>query len=270
VRVLVAGGTGRLGGQVVRRLQRGGVQTRVLTRDATRAAVLAAAGSEVATGDVRLPSSLPAALIDVDVVVSAVHGLLGPRGESPETVDRAGNIALFEAAHAAGADLVMVSVVGAAADSPFELFRAKHAAEQHLTQSGIGWTIVRAPAFLETWLDILRTTAARSGRPTVLGRGDNPIDFASVAAVVEAVTDAVLDRGRRGRVVEVPSEVRTLNDLADVVASETGSSRATRHVPRPALRVVGVVGRLVKPDVGRLARTALAMDTSPRATLHQH
>jgi NADH dehydrogenase len=41
------------------------------------------------------------------------------------------------------------AVAGAAADSPMELFRMKHAAEEHLRESGADWTIVRATAFLE-------------------------------------------------------------------------------------------------------------------------
>lgn len=60
-----------------------------------------------------------------------------------------------------------MSVVGASADSPMELSRMKHAAEQRLRAGGISATIVRATAFLETWVGLLRHTAVRSGRPLV-------------------------------------------------------------------------------------------------------
>jgi NADH dehydrogenase len=72
-----------------------------------------------------------------------------------------------------------MSIVGASADSPFELFRMKHAAEAHLAASGVPATVVRATAFIELWLDLLRTTAGSSGRPLVFGRGNNPINFVS-------------------------------------------------------------------------------------------
>ena len=42
---------------------------------------------------------------------------------------------------------------------------------------------MRATAFAELWIDVLGKTAARSGRPVVFGRGDNPINFVSVADV---------------------------------------------------------------------------------------
>lgn len=142
-RVLVAGGTGRLGTLVVSGLAGRG---RVLTRDPRRAAHLTGDRIEVVTGDVRNPASVAAATDGTDVVVSAVHGFAGPGSGSPVTVDRDGNVYLIEAARAAGAEMVLMSVVGAAPDSPFELFRMKHAAEQALAGRPVSATVVRATA----------------------------------------------------------------------------------------------------------------------------
>jgi NADH dehydrogenase len=260
--ILVAGGTGRLGHEVVRRLTDRGEPVRVLTRDPGRGGL--PPGTEVATGDVRDPRTLTAALREVRTVVSAIHGFLGPRGVSPGTVDEAGNRSLVVAARAVGSDVVLVSVVGAAPDSPFELFRAKYAAEQHLRASGVEWTVVRSSAFLETWLDVLRGTAARSGRPVVFGRGDNPVNFVPVNDVAAAVVAAVLDRSTRGQVLEVEgAEDLTLVQLAERVTAETGFDGPPRHVPRAVLHLMaGTVG-LVRPELARQAHAALAMDTTP-------
>ena len=78
----------------------------------------------------------------------------------------------FPAARAATADMVLVSVFGATAGHPMELFRMKAAAEDNLRTSGVPWTIVRASGFLELYLDLMRRTAGGSGRPLVFGRGD--------------------------------------------------------------------------------------------------
>jgi Predicted nucleoside-diphosphate-sugar epimerases len=128
-RVLVAGGTGRLGTLVVIGLAARGMEVRVLTRDPRRAAHLAAEDVEVVTCDVRDRTSTTAAVAGAEVVVSAVQGFAGPGDGSPATVDRDGNMHLIQAARAAGARAVLMSVAGAAPDSPFELFRMKHAAE---------------------------------------------------------------------------------------------------------------------------------------------
>jgi NADH dehydrogenase len=259
--ITVAGGTGRLGTLVVGRLRDAGLPVRALTRDASRAAHLGPLDVEVRVADVRHPDTLPGAVAGSQVVVSAMHGFVGPRGISPRTVDDLGNRALFDAAAEAGADVVMVSVVGAAPRSPFELFEAKYAAEQHLRGVGVPWTIVRSSAFLETWVEVLRETATRSGRPVVFGRGDNPVNFVPVADVADAVASAVLEPEQRGRVVEVVGpEDLTLTELATRVATADGRSLPPRHVPPAVLRVTAAtVGRL-SPQLGRQVRAALAMD----------
>jgi NADH dehydrogenase len=259
--ILIAGGTGRLGTIVVRSLADRGLDVRVLTRDSARAAHLATDRVEVATGDVRDRATLEAATAGVDVVLSAMHGFVGPRGTSPATVDRDGNANLIDATRAAGAEFVLMSTVGAAANSPMELFRMKHAAEQHAAASGAPTTVVRATAFLELWIELLEQTASRSGRPIVFGEGDNPINFVSVDDVAAVVEWAITDPTTRGQILEIggPDNL-TFNQLAAAVQTAAGRISAARHVPRSMLHVMAnTIGRL-KPELGRQTRAALVMD----------
>jgi uncharacterized protein YbjT (DUF2867 family) len=259
--ILLAGGTGRLGTALATRLTGHGQAVRVLTRDPARAGHLAALGVEVATGDVRDRASLAPALDGAGVVVSAVHGFAGPGGVSPATVDYQGNINLIEAAKATGAQLVLMSVAGAAADSPMELFRMKHAAEEHLRASGVGWTIVRATAFFELWIDVLRQTAARSGRPVVFGRGNNPINFVSVTDVAALAGHVVTDPAARGRILQIGGpENLTFNQLAAAIQAAAGRTSAPRHVPPLVLQLMAQTAGRLKPALSRQARAALLMD----------
>ena len=260
--ILVAGGTGRLGTLLVNRLTERGLEVRVLTRDPLRAAHLGD-GVSVVTGDVRDVQSLAPAFEGIDVVVSAVHGFVGPRDISPATVDRDGNANLIGSAKAAGAALVLMSVVGATPDSPMELFRMKYAAEKHAIASGVPTTIVRATAFLELWIELLRQTASRSGRPLVFGRGNNPINFVSAVDVAALVERAITDPSTRGSTLEIGGpDNRTFNQLAQAVQLADGRTGQPRHIPRPMLRMMAsTIGRL-KPQLGRQARSALAMDST--------
>ncbi len=252
--IAVIGGTGRLGRLVTARLVAEGQPVRVLARSAPDVRV---PGAHFAAADLRDPSTLPAALDEADVVVAAAHGMDPGTGESPAEVDRDGNIALIDVARVRGADVVLVSVVGASADHPLELHRMKWAAEQHLRASGIPWTIVRASAFAEMWVDMLRESAHDGKGPQVFGDGDNPINFVSVQDVAVAVARAATDATLRGHVIEVggPDDL-TLNELAHLVCPDA----APRHVPRAALQVMGQVARPVRPSLARLARMSLAMD----------
>jgi uncharacterized protein YbjT (DUF2867 family) len=247
MKVLVAGGTGRLGALVVRQLVDKGVGVRVLTRDEDRARRLQGPGVEVAVGDVRRPETLVAALQDVDVVVSAVHGFAGA-GLSPQSVDRDGNASLIAAAEKAGAAVILMSIVDASADNPMELLRCKDAAEQSLRASAVPWTIIRSAAFLELWMELV-------GKGIVFGRGDNPINFVSVHDVADVVADAVLDPGTRGHVVEVIGpESLTFNQLAARLKARTGQPKHVRHIPRLLLRMMA--------PLNRQPRAALVMDTT--------
>ncbi len=244
--ILVAGGTGRLGTLLVTRLVDGGNEVRVMTRDPTRAQHLPTT-VEVVRGDVRERESVHRAMLGVGTVVSAVHGFAGPGRVTPASVDRDGNATLVDAAATQSARIVLVSGVGAAADSPLELFRAKYEAEQHMRASSAVWTVVRATAFVELWAEIM-------AKPIVFGRGDNPINFVSVADVAAVVERAVDEESWHGQVVEVGGpENLTFNELAGLLQELRGQQRRIHHVPRPVLRALGVFAR--QP------RAALAMDT---------
>jgi uncharacterized protein YbjT (DUF2867 family) len=259
--ILVAGGTGRLGRLVTRRLVSEGKSVRVLTRSDSGETDLAA-GVELVTGDVRDPTSLGPAMSGVETVVSAVHGLVGSGGVTPASVDRDGNRNLISASARGSIGVVLMSTIGASPSHPMELFRMKWAAECQLRASGVPWTIVRSSAFAETWIDLLQQSGAGSGRPQVFGRGANPINFVRVQDVADAVVHATLDSSLRGQVIEVggPANI-TLNELARLVQASMGVSGPIRHVPRVGLRTMSVAARLFNPTLARLASASLAMDT---------
>jgi NADH dehydrogenase len=252
--ILVVGGTGTLGRELVGRLAAAGRQVRVLTRDGARAAGL---GAEVAIGDVRDPAGLASAVRDCTTVVSAMHGLLGGRHAGPDAVDDRGNANLVRAAAEAGTDhFVLLSVLDARPDHPMSLHRAKYAAEQHLYASGLGWTVVRPSAYLETWTGIVGGKLP-AGPALVLGRGANPINFVSVRDVAALVERAVTDPALRGQAIDVPGpDNLTMTQFAQLL----GATRV-RHVPRTALRVLAAVAAPVAPAFARQASAAVVMDT---------
>lgn len=254
--IAVVGGSGRLGTALVPLLRGAGHEVRVAGRTVAAAEE---PGLEVVRADVGDPATLAAVVEGTAVVVSAVHGVApGDRHASPARTDVAGNANLVDAALAAGADVVLVSMIGAGPVGG-ELQRAKWAAEEHLRASGARWTVVRAAAFREQWEEVLTASAQRGGRPVVPGRGRNLVNMVAVADVAAAVADACLDPSLRGRVLDVrgPQDL-SLDDLAATLLPGT----APRHVPRAVLRVVGQAARPFRPDLARMARMALWMDTA--------
>ena len=262
--ILIAGGTGCLGSVVANRLHQRGVSVRVLRRGLAPHPGTIDPGVELVRADVRDPASLGKPMEGVDLVVSAVQGFVGPEGVTPQSVDRDGNIHLIEAAERVGADIVMVSVIGASPDSLLELMRAKYAAEERLRSGTSAWTILRPEAYAETWTRLLEQTAGKSHRPLVFGRGDNPITWVSVDDVAALVERAVADDTLRGRVLEICGpEPATLTRLAEMIMTQHGWSGKPRHVPRPMLHAMANTVGLLKPEMALQARAALAMDELP-------
>jgi uncharacterized protein YbjT (DUF2867 family) len=261
--ILVAGGTGTLGTQVVRRLSDRGLDVRVLTREPTRAAHLPGT-VQTLTGDLRDPAAVAAAVRGCATVISAVHGFVGPGKPSPEAIDRDANRALIQAAAAAGVrHLVLVSVQGAAPDHPMSLARAKHAAEQALQASGVQWTIIRPAAYLETWLAIIGAKLADKGQALVFGPGRNPINFVSADDVAAVVDLAVHDQSLRGELLEVAGpENLTFTQIAERLITASGTPGRTRHIPLPMLRAMSVLARPVSPVFARQAQAAVLMNTT--------
>lgn len=260
--VLVAGGTGRLGTLVVERLVARGRHVRVLTRDPQRAAHLPAT-VEVIQGDVRRQGDVDRATAGTGVVVSAVHGFAGPGKVSPDSVDRLGNANIITSAERAGSDVILLSVVGASANHPMELFRAKHAAEQRLIGTTAPWTIIGSTAFLELWATIMGDPLRKSGKALVFGRGTNPINFVAVDDVAAYVDVAVGDPALRGHRIDVggPENV-TFDDLARRVAGALHEPAQIRHIPRPMLRTMATLARPLSAVASRQASAALVMDTT--------
>ena len=259
--IVVVGGSGTLGRLVVAGLLDRGEQVRVVVRDTARATKVLGPDVEVVAADVRQLGTLDAAVKGASTVVSAVHGFLGGRGAGPTDVDRDGNANLVAAAKTTGADVVLMSVIGAAADSPLDLFRAKYAAEHHLRASGVPFTVVRSGPFLETWVGVMRKTAGKGGRPMVFGRGEQPNPFVSAVDVATVVALAATTTTLRGKVLEVAGEPVTMVELARAVQVADGRTSKPRHLPRAMLRAMSILAGPVNPAFARQNKAALMMDT---------
>jgi Predicted nucleoside-diphosphate-sugar epimerases len=263
--IVVAGGSGTLGSLLVPLLVGRGEPVRVVTRDPA-AAGRKLSGVELVAGDVTRPEDARRAVEGARVVVSAITGFASAAGL--QAVDVEGNRILADAAARAGVEqLVLVSIVQASADHPIELFRAKFAAEQAVRASGVGWTIVRPTAYLETWLGLIGGPLVATGKTLVFGRGRNPINFVSALDVARFVDLAIADPSYRGKVVEVPGpENLTVNQLVAIIETACGRSGRVSHTPRAVMRLLSIALRPIDRMRARQVGTALFMDTRDMAT----
>jgi uncharacterized protein YbjT (DUF2867 family) len=268
--VAVAGGTGTLGRHLVERLTGHGIRVRILARDAGQARSMESELIEVVPGDVRDTAALQAGVQGCDAVVSAFTAFGRPQGGDLRSADLRGNINLIRSAENAGSgQFVLVSVHGAAPDSPLELGRVKYQVEQVLQASRIGWTIIRPTPSMELYVTLLAAPLLEHHKARVFGRGDNPINFVSQRDVAAFIELALTDNRLLGQTIDVGGpENLSVNQLVHRFEELTGASGTEQHIPLPMLRAMSVVMRPFSSTLARQAKAAVLMDTTHMAFDH--
>lgn len=180
-RVLVLGGTGHYGQQVVRALLSDGVQPRVLTRSAERARALFPAGVEVVEGDLTRPDGARPALEGLRAVISAVSAFTPQLIERRMEIEVDGVLGVLRLAREAGVER-FVHLSGYELREEFiralglETFaRPMLALEQGVRESGAAWTTLGICPSMELFFRLQQ--GARLVAP-----GGGPPAFPTVAA----------------------------------------------------------------------------------------
>ncbi|MFF2026058.1 SDR family oxidoreductase [Rhodococcus koreensis] len=232
--ILITGGTGTLGRQVVPLLRAAGRDVRVVSRHGRDPGD----GVEYMIGDLFEGKGIEAALDGVETVL---HLAGGPKGDEVATRN------LVEAASRAGVrHLVYISVIGADR-VPLGWFTSKLAAERAVADSGLPWTTLRAAQFHELVLSMLQKMAKLPVIPVPGGLRFQPVDSGEVAARLVELTLG----GPSGLVPDLPGPtVYGMGDLARSYLQATGRHRLTMPVRMP-----GKVGRAYRDGVN-LSREA--------------
>ena len=176
--ILVTGGTGTLGRQVVPRLRDAGCDVRVLSRRAHAAVD----GIEYLTGDLLRDEGIQAAVDGAGIIVHCAGGRTGD--------DEAARNLVRAASRAGAQHLVYISVVGAdripvvsgADRAIFGYIASKLAAERVVAGSGLPWTTLRATQFYDLCLMVAQQMTKLPVIPVPAGMCFQPLDTGEVAA----------------------------------------------------------------------------------------
>jgi uncharacterized protein YbjT (DUF2867 family) len=263
--ILVAGATGVLGGEICRRLVSMGKSVRGMVRttsDPAKVDNLKSMGVSLVEADLKDRASLDAACQGVETVISTVSTTLSRQaGDSIETVDQQGQLALIDSAKAAGVShfIYMSFSVTAEGDAPSPLSTAKRTVENHLMQSGMAYTILRPTNFMEIWLSPALGFDYINGNIQVYGDGHGKTHWISLGDVAEAAVRSVDTEGMRGATFEMggPEGLGYL-DVIRIFEEVSGRTFQAQHVPEEALmaQVAGATDSLQKSFAQLMLATA--------------
>ena len=147
--ILVIGGTGTLGRQIVKQALDEGYQVKCLVRDFRRGAFLKDWGAELIYGDLSIPSTIPTSLKGVTTIIDSAT-VRSTSSYTSETIDWRGKLALVEAAKLVGIKkFIYFSVLNASKNPSIPLLSLKLKMEKKLETSGLNYTIFQCSGFFQ-------------------------------------------------------------------------------------------------------------------------
>jgi uncharacterized protein YbjT (DUF2867 family) len=237
--ILVVGATGLLGTRICERLRAEGQSVRALVRKTSnpdKVKTLRALGCELAIGDLKDPPQIEAACQRISAVISTASSTLSRQpGDSIESVDLQGQLALVNAARSAGVGrFIFVSF----RDDPtvqHPLTQAKRSVERAMLD--LDFTSIQASWFMEVWLSPALGFDYIHGKARIYGSGSKPISWVSYRDVAEFCIAPLLCSVASRSVLEVGGpEILTPLEVVKIFEEESGRRFEVETIPEASLR----------------------------------
>jgi len=219
--ILITGGTGTTGADIIRQLAAAGTRdVRALVRDPGKAEFIRDAGFEVVRGDFERPETLDAALEGVEraLLLSA---------PDPRTVEH--QTRFIEAAKRAGTrHVVKFSAIGADASARGGFAKWHGEVEEQLKTSGIAYTMLQPNSFMQ---NLLGSAGQIAGQGLIYQPvGDAKASFVDTRDVAAVAARVLTEDGHEGKsyVITGP-EALSYHDVAAKLSEATG--KQVTYVP---------------------------------------
>lgn len=239
--ILVTGGTGFVGRNIVRKLvQEEKQKVRCLVRKGGRREVLEGLDIELAEGDITSPVTLAGAMKGIDVVIHIV-GIIReiPPDVTFEKIHAEGTANVVEAAKRAGVKkFVHMSAMGSRADAPGRYHTTKWAGEEAVRSSGIPFVIFR-PSIICGKDDEFVNMFAQMVRQTwflpvfnVIGSGKVKMQPIYVGDVAHCFVKAALSADIVNKTYELGGPERlSIDEMLDTIFRVMGVWKRKVHMP---------------------------------------
>lgn len=268
--LLIIGANGVLGSAAARYFLEKGYGITVFIRNKNKAAVLEKLGMKVIVGDLTNPDTLINSCKNIDIVVTAAHGLLGRGKNKSKNVDEYGHKSLIDEAKKSGVKhFIYTSINTASPNHPVDFYRTKYVIEQYLIKSGLNYTILKLPPFME-WhaYNLLGKNIVQKGKTTILGAGNNPTNFIAVKDIVAALDKIMLHENYYNQILLLggPQNL-SKNEVAELFGKALNIHPKVGHVPVPVLKIFSVLLQPLHPGIARIMKLSLATENS-NETMH--
>ena len=209
--ILVTGGTGMVGGEILRLLSQNGTAARALVRNPKTAKNLP--GITWVTGDLAKSDTLPAAFEGAKTLflVSSI---------SEDTVALQHN-AIVAARDAGITHIVKLSAFGATDHSKAPICLWHYQIEQEMQQSGMDWTILRPHHFMQNLLT--QTEYIINDSVVYSASGDGKIPYIDARDIAEVAVVTLTNPGHHGKIYVITgSEALSYREATEIISKTIG------------------------------------------------
>jgi uncharacterized protein YbjT (DUF2867 family) len=266
--ILIVGATGVLGHATAMHFLHKRCKVTALVRDPVRAEDLKRDGAKIVVCDLSTLSCDPGIFNDVEVVLTAAHGMMGKGKNGSSAIDDKANKWLIDEAKKAGVkQFIFTSIHDVSADHPIDFFRTKYNVEEYLKSSGINYTILRLSAFME-WhaYNMLGKSIVEKGKTTLFGKGENKTNFIAVDDIVTALNQIAGNAYYFNKTIELSGPGNfTKKEVVQQFGKHLGISPRVTHVPETALKLMSVVFKPFHQGLSRVMKVSLYTEHSNQA-----
>jgi uncharacterized protein YbjT (DUF2867 family) len=215
---VVTGVSGRTGAATARALLKAGKRVRVVVRESAKGNIWIDQGAEVAIADLTDISALSCALAGAEGAY-----ILSPQQYARDDLFAQADIiasAIAEAANKARLPkLVALSSIGAEQASGTGWIAMNRILEQHLAQTGLNVTFLRAAYFMENWNPMVQITAAHGELFSFLAPLDRKLPMVATEDVGRIAAEALSEDWEGTRIIELEGPTMySPNDVANHLA----------------------------------------------------
>jgi NADH dehydrogenase len=251
--ILLTGGTGFVGGNLVGELLKDSREVRCMVRDPAKATRLKEVGCELIRGDITDLSTVLKAVDDkIDTVIHLVGILSEPKGKTFRSVHTEGTRNMVEACEKRGVKRYLhISALGTRHGARSEYHRTKWDAEEIIRGSGLEYTIFRPSVIFgkeDRFTNLFASVIKISPVIMVPGNGKNLFQPFFVKDLTRIMA-ASLDKAETiKKVYEVGGPTRyTFDALIDKLAEVLGKRVHKVHVPMTLMRPGAALAEAILP-----------------------
>tara|TARA_B100000497_G_C7635206_1_gene381815 strand:+ start:272 stop:1219 length:948 start_codon:yes stop_codon:yes gene_type:complete len=229
--ILIVGGTGTLGRQIVKQALDEGYQVKCLVRDFRRGSFLKDWGAELLYGDLSIPETIPPTLKGINVIIDCAT-IRSSSSYTSETVDWKGKVALIEAAKVARIKkFLSFSILNASKNKSIALLDLKLQLEKKLANSNIPYTIFQCSGFFQGLISQYAIPVL-DGETIWLSGNEAPVAYLDAQDAAEAVVKSLNNNESDNKVISLIGEkFWTSKEVIDLCERLSGKTAKISYIP---------------------------------------